>query len=82
MGKGGGKLSQRCRAVPSGKGGGTLYERAGHACIVICTTTYSVKVVLYNKDEGNPSYRESARGGGGGGGGAFYASVLNAWKQK
>ena len=26
-------------AVPRGKGGGTLYERVGHAYIVICTTT-------------------------------------------
>ena len=37
-GGGGGKLSQRWGAVPRGKGVGTLYERAGHAYIVICTT--------------------------------------------
>ena len=31
---------------------------------------YYIKVVLYIKGGGNPSYRKSAEGGGGGGGGA------------
>ena len=36
---------------------------------------YYIKVVLYNKGEGNPSYRESARGGGGGGGGFLWHCI-------
>ena len=59
MGWGGGE-----GAVPRGKGGGTLYERAGHAYIVICTQY--IKVVLYIRE---PLLQQKCGGGGGGGGG-------------